>query len=421
MQHQRDAGASQEWRQHWTVIMPCIAGIMLCAVHGYSLGVMIGPLERDYGWSRAQISTGPLLISLIAIVGAPLIGSLVDRFGPRRIGLVGVALFCTMVAALSQATSNILTWWALWIVLGVTAMMVIPTIWTAAITSLFVKARGAALAISLSGTSLCAMVTPPLANYLVDAYGWRGAYMGLGAFYFLLVFPLAWLFFRGAGDKARAALTASVAPVTGMTTREGMRSPAFIKMAAAIIIHSLALCALTTNAVPILIAQGLTADRAASVAGLIGLGSLVGRLGGGFLLDRFNASWIAAASVIAPMVSVLILLGTPGSIAGAIAAAAVIGLSVGAEVDACAYLAARHFGLRNFGALFGAINGVMLFANGLAPMIANTVYDVTKSYHIFLWATLPLCFTAGLLFLSMGPYPVHKDEADDPLGEPALV
>ncbi len=94
-------------------------------------------------------------------------------------------------------------------------------------------------------------------------------------------------------------------------------------------------------------------------------------------------------------------------------AAGIIGLSVGAEVDACAYLAARHFGLRNFGALFGAINGVMLFTNGLAPMIANYVYDVTRSYHIFLWSTLPLCSAAAILFLSIGAYPRQENELQD--------
>src|SRR5262245_39125735 len=63
------AGAwdNSEWRQHWTLLIPCIAGIVLCAVHGYSLGVMIIPLEQEFGWSRAEITTGPLIISFIAL------------------------------------------------------------------------------------------------------------------------------------------------------------------------------------------------------------------------------------------------------------------------------------------------------------------------------------------------------------------
>lgn len=408
MQATRMASGASEWRQHWTVLMPCLAGIMLSAAHAYSLGVMIGPLEREFGWTRAEISTGPLIISMMALVAAPLIGSAADRFGPRRIALFGIVFFCTMLASLSQATSNILSWWGLWIVLGMANMCVIPTIWTASVNSLFDRNRGAALAIILCGSSLCAAVTPPLTNYLVEGYGWRGAYIRLGIVYAILVFPFAWLFFRSALDNRRTsgAIHAQKAvPLSGLSRREGMKSPAFLKLASAVAVFSLALCALTTNSVPILIAQGLDARAAAGMAGLIGIGSLIGRLGGGLLLDRLDAKKVAAASVLFPCISVLLLLTMPGSPRIAMAAAVVLGLAVGTELDACAYLAARHFGLRSFGALFGAINGLMLFANGLAPMLSNLIYDVTRSYNIFLWAVIPACVIASLLLLSMGAYP----------------
>ena len=84
----------------------------------------------------------------------------------------------------------------------------------------------------------------------------------------------------------------------------------------------------------------------------------------------------------------------------------VLGLSIGTEVDACAYLAARHFGMRSFGTLFGAINGLLLFGTGFSPLASNYVYDVTKSYNPVLWSLIPLCVTAALLFLALGRYPV---------------
>ena len=82
-----------------------------------------------------------------------------------------------------------------------------------------------------------------------------------------------------------------------------------------------------------------------------------------------------------------------------------LGLSLGAEVDACAYLAARHFGMGSFSSLFGAINGLVVFGSGVAPVIANLVYDVTNSYNLILWATIPLCLFAATMFLSLGSYP----------------
>ncbi|MCP6390525.1 hypothetical protein NL487_26760, partial [Klebsiella pneumoniae] len=76
--------AWQEWRRHWHVVLPCFLGIMLATAHSYSLGVMILPLEREFGWPRAQITAGLMFIAVLALVAGPVIGGLVDRFGPRR-------------------------------------------------------------------------------------------------------------------------------------------------------------------------------------------------------------------------------------------------------------------------------------------------------------------------------------------------
>lgn len=410
---QRATAATGEFRQHGLILLPAMAGIMLCALHGYSLGVMIGPLEQEFGWTRAQISTGPLIISMIALLVAPLVGMAVDRFGPRSIGIVGPILFTGALALLSTATSDIRSWWALWLVLGIASMFVIPTVWTAAINGYFDRNRGLALAIALCGTGIGAAIFPFLTNRLVETIGWRGAYVGLAAIGLAIVLPLVLLFFHGpdAGrDKAYAGAAEGVTPQKGMALAEGVRSPRFLKLAAAAALFSLAICALTTNAVPVLIGEGLDPGAAAAMAGLIGLGSILGRLGGGLLLDRFNAGAVAAVSVLTPIITIAIFLGTEQSVVGAGIACFVLGLSVGTELDACAYLAARHFGLRSFGALFGAINGLLLFGAGLAPLVANHVYDVMRSYDAVLWAIIPACVVTAVLFLALGPYPAFEDE-----------
>ena len=138
-------------------------------------------------------------------------------------------------------------------------------------------------------------------------------------------------------------------------------------------------------------------------AALLGFGVLV--LVGGFLLDRFDAKKVAAVSVACPVFTALLLLYAGESQPVAMTAMLILGLSIGAEVDSCAYLAARHFGLANFGALFGTINGLMLLGNGLAPFAANWIYDITKSYDIVLWAQIPSCLIAAALFLMLGKYP----------------
>jgi MFS family permease len=407
------------------MLMPCTLGVMLCSIHNYSLGVMIRPIEQEYGWTRAEISSGPFIIALIALIGAPLVGVAMDRFGARRIALPGVLFFCVTLALVSTATPSIWSWWILWVIVGISAMTVIPSIWTFAINSFFDANRGKALAIALSGTGIGAFLMPPLTNFLIDHHGWRGAYIGLALIMAAICFPLTLFFFRSAQDVHRTANAASgskrTAPValSGMTAREGFATLRFYQLAAATVIFSTAICGLTANQTPILIAQGLTPVRAAAVAGLMGIGSIIGRLAGGILLDKWDAKKVAAISVLAPCLNVGLLLAFPGSIEAAMAATFMLGLAIGTELDAVAYLAARHFGLRSLGTLYGTINGLMLFANGLAPMLANLVFDLTHSYRLYMWLVIPAFFGTAAIFLAMGKYPTFAP-VEPPAEEPGI-
>jgi predicted MFS family arabinose efflux permease len=285
-------------------------------------------------------------------------------------------------------------------------MLILPTIWTSAINSRFDANRGKALAFALCGTGLAAFILPPVTTRLIAAYGWQHAYVGLAMAGMLIVLPLTLLWFHAA---PRAQQTGPIDDATAQLAKGELRaemlSPRFLKLLGASTVFSVAICALTTNATPVLRALGHDAITAADTAALMGFGSVVGRIGGGFLLDRFDARLVAAISVAAPIVTAMMLLAGGEDRLVASAACLFLGLAIGAEVDACAYLAARHFGLSNFGALFGTINGLMLFGNGVAPFAANYVYDVTGSYSSVLWAQVPACLLAAALFLALGRYP----------------
>lgn len=416
----RQAEFVSEWRSHGKLLVPCLAGIFLCSVHGYTIGVMISPLEREFGWSRAEISSGQFITAMIALVLAPLAGMAVDRFGPRRIALIGVPAYCGAMAMLSLASANIASWWALWAVMALANMVVMPMVWTTAINGFFDRNRGKALAIALSGTGMAAAVVPKVTFVLVQALGWRTAYVSLAAIVLVLFYPLVALLFYGPRDTRMAPVASAQAVaggLRGMPMREAFRSVRFVKLAAGAVIFAVAAGALTFNAVPLVVAQGIAPSAAASIAGLVGLGSIIGRLGGGYLLDRFNAGQVAGTGVLTPLIAIAILLGFKGSLDAAMVACFILGLSVGLEVDACAYLAVRHFGIKSFGTMFGAINGLLLFGAGLAPIMANAIYDATRSYDLFMWLSIPAFFVASALWLSLGPYPRFDDE--EPGANPA--
>ncbi|MEZ5736428.1 MAG: MFS transporter [Novosphingobium sp.] len=391
------------------------AGGSLASVHLYSTGVMIEPLEREFSWTRAEVSSGLSLVAVIAVILSPFIGVLIDRIGARRVALFGASLFSVSVACLSQATPSIALWWAMWSAIAVGGACIAPTVWAAGVSSLFVRSRGMALAVTLCGTAIGALVVPMATHLLIDALEWRGAYFGLAAIWAGVTLPLVYFGFSSSIDRNRKAnpaqSVAGKAKVHTASVRKAIASWKFVKLVLAAISIVTVASSLLANIVPILTAEGHSAGGAAAIAGLIGAGSIVGRLCGGYLLDRIDGRIVAGLSVLTPVISCLILLWAPGSVAAVSLGVLILGLAVGIEWDAVAYLASRHFGVSNFGTIFGTIGGLSLLLNGLGPVITNHVYDVTGSYVPALWGFIPLCLLSSAMFAMLGPYRSSVDEA----------
>ena len=96
----------------------------------------------------------------------------------------------------------------------------------------------------------------------------------------------------------------------------------------------------------------------------------------------------------------------------ALAAVILLGVSLGVEFDAVAYLVGRHFGLLNFGVLFGTIAGLLALAGGTAPLITNFVYDQTQSYNPVLWSFVPASLFCAILFFSVGRNPPLESDQE---------
>lgn len=400
----------QEWRRYGGNLPPAVLGMMLVAVHPYALGVMIGPLEREFGWSRAEISAGPLVTSIVALALALYGGKAVDYLGPRKVALVGVPFYAVALALISTAGPSLLSWLMLYALLAVALICVYPSVWTAAIAQRFAKNRGLALAFVLSGTGIASAIVPYLGANLIEAYGWRGAYIGMGAASFIIVFPLVVLLFaRDKPPELRA--DRKLAEIRPAATKGDVLSPKFARLAIGGVIYSLGATGLGINAVPILMGEGFTLIAAAEVAGLVGIGTITGRIVGGFLLDRIDGRFVAMGCGIGALAAAVIFLATDQSTLAASIACLMLGLTAGAEYDACAYLTTRHFSPRHFAALFGLLGGMLGFTSGVAPFFANTLYEMFGNYDAMLWSIIPLFAVSSVMFLSLGRYPEPFDDS----------
>jgi predicted MFS family arabinose efflux permease len=399
-----DDGSAAEWRKSFMLPVAAGLGYATSVIHIYGLGPYIQPVSAEFGWSRTQMTVGLTLATLVQAVASIPIGLLVDRMGPRLLGIVGVLLTVGAFALLGTATGHAANWYMLWTLMALATLPVQATVWTSAVASRFAASRGLALAVTLCGASVAAALFPYLGARLIAHFGWRTAMAVQAGIWIVVSYPVIFLFFRGAHDRQRdkSAEKQNRRPVlSGATFREGLRSSVYLRLLAASLLFTFTVIALVVHFVPILTGKGLSALDAAGIASLIGIFSIFGRLSTGVLLDRFPASLVGGGVFLLPVAACALLIVGDGSVAGAIGAAALVGLTLGAEIDVIVYLTTQHFGLRSFGALYGGLLGALSIGTATGPLGASRIFDATGTYAPFLWLTMAFMVASSLALLSL--------------------
>jgi MFS family permease len=402
------AGAGAEWRAHWPIVVAAFFGMGMSTIASYTTSLFIEPIEAEFGWTRAQIMSGHIIAAVVGVVCAPFIGAAIDRFGPRRFAIASSIFVPATFALLGATNDNVWVWRGLWTIFALSTVLLQPAIWTAAVTGLFVKGRGFALACVLCGSGFASIAMPILTFYSIEAFGWRLGFVAIALFWFCINVPLITLFFTSAQDRARLASTKASTDRAidfGLVFRTIMLSRRFVQVAVAGLLIATVVVSTVVTLVPIIAGNGIARERAAAIAGLLGFAAIFGRLTVGWLLDHVEARYLAAAMLSLPMVSITLLTQLPQSEAAAVAAVLILGLALGAELDLLAYITSRYFELAYFGTLFGTVGGFVTLAGGGGPVLLNLVYDATGSYTPALLAAIPISLTAALLFLLLGPYP----------------
>jgi MFS family permease len=414
-----------EIRRNWQLLFASSMGVICSSIvlPFYTMGALVKPLTAEFGWDRADVQLGILFSSGLGALTAPLIGALSDRYGPRALvlpGLVGLSMSFFFAATMNGELWMFFLAYAAMALLGAGTT---PVTWTRAIAQSFDKQRGFALGLTLTGTGICAMLAPAYTVWLIDQFGWRGAYVGIGLLPLLLAGPFVWAWFRprrpGEPDTAAAggAATTSAPPAQwGLTLREAMQGYRFWVLCASIFAIYMAVSGISPNLIAALTDQGFTAASAATVQGVYGFAIMLGRLFVGWLVDRYWAPGVALVSLSLPAIGCLILTGSP-DFTWAVVAALLIGFAAGAELDLMAFFAARYFGLAHYAKIYAILYAILAVAGGLAPMLFARVFDVTASYDIsFLIATGLFLFGAVIL-LALGRYPQPPVAATAATGE----
>jgi len=176
------------------------------------------------------------------------------------------------------------------------------------------------------------------------------------------------------------------------TLNEAAKTQTFWKLATIFFLISVAVIGLIPSFIPLLQDAGMSPKEAGGFAAYLGLSVMIGRLLTGFLIDRFFAPYVLAI-VFTIVACGCVALGL-GGIQYALLAAIALGLAIGAEVDLIGYFAAKYFGLKNYGSIYGAMYSIFSLGAILSPIMAGYIWDRTGNYNLALFIAAILVMLA---------------------------
>lgn len=346
----------------------------------YGLPFYYDFMVREFGWSRAQVTSGNAISKLLI---GPLFGFvagwIVDRFGPRRLMMAGIVMAGGALIGLAHMT-------ALWMfylfyifnAIGYVCGGPLPN--QVLLSRWFDKGRGKAMGFAYLGIGIGGYLVLKLSPRLVETFSWRGALQVLGILIILLALPLAYFVRDEPGDTSSARPASGGEPVTAIGAL--FRAPAFYLLALG------SMCSIgavggTNQHLKLFLSLDMnySQDAAATVASTVLACSIAGRLIMGWLADRIARKhvMILIYVLIAGSIPLLFLADSRGAM---YAFAIIFGLGLGGEYMIIPLMAAELFGVRVLGRLLGVILTADGVAEATAPMLVGYLRDTTGTYQI---------------------------------------
>jgi MFS family permease len=377
----------------------------------YAFTVFMTPMEKELGWSRAELTGGFSVALLVMGALAYPVGTWIDKHGSRALMTLGSICAALLVVLWSQV-NDVTTFYLIWGGIGACGAAVLYEPAFAVIAVWFVKKRGRALAVITFAAGLASTIFIPLSDWLMHQVGWRDAVMILGIFLAVTTTPLHLLVLRrrpadlgllpdGEPLPVEGARSAAV----GVRPSEALHSRFVWMLTAAFSLAVLSSAAIRVHFIPFLIDVGIDPSTAALASGSIGLMQVAGRVVFAPLEIRFS-SRAMVAGVFALQTLSMALFVLPISTALVVVFIAVFGASYGAKTLARATVVADQFGAAHYGRISSIMAIFLTGASTIAPVGAGLIYDRFGTYQPVVWMIVALAGAATVIMV------LAKSQAD---------
>jgi len=366
--------------QAWVIAFAAFLSMFTTFGVVYSFGAFVKPMAAEFHSSRAAISAVFSITAFIYFIFGAAAGHISDRIGPRPV-MVASALFMgaglVLTSRINHLSLSYLTYGigvGMGVACGYAPMVAVVSGW-------FVRRRNTALGIAVSGIGFGTIVGAPLAAKCIPLYGWRATYVLFGVLSASLLLLAAALAKRSPIARSRS----------GPSTGEALRTPAFMLLYASSFLCSVPLFVPFVFLPAFARDLGVSAVASAALIGVIGIGSVCGRLGLiglyllCFLLQALSyAIWLGAHSYLTLVIFAM-----------------VIGTGYGGYSALAPTVLAQFFGIGNLGALVGTLYTSNAFGTLIGPPLAGFIIDRTGGYRWAIAAALAMATAAFLVLLPL--------------------
>lgn len=370
----------------WIVVAAAFAITFVGFGSAYTFSAFVPSLQQDFGTSRGSVSLVFSLAGFLYFGLGVVSGPLADRWGARSLAMLGMALVGAGLALASVARTiyEVYAAYGLGVGLGIGCAYV-PAV--GVVQRWFLKRRGFASGIAVSGIGVGTLVMPPLASWMIEMLGWRRAYLALGGLAAMIGVGMSWLIANDPRDKGtgpdgvRLEVVQPGAARIGASVGEAVRSPQFAALYSACLICSFGVFVPFVHLVPY--AQDHHIDQSAAVLllGAIGIGSTLGRFFLGGLADRVGRQSFLLMMFIGMAVALAIWV-LASSFWPLAVFALLFGLFYGGWVAILPAVVMDQFGGRNVSGIIGILYTSVAIGTLVGPSAAGFIFDMSNSYTL---------------------------------------